>query len=560
LRRVQIGIDPETKERSMNTANDSPAGTAARSRPARRALPLIGIEQLWVLMALTLIGVFIALVPTPPHDFWWHLKAGQLVATEGIPTTNMFAWSVPADTPFVYATWLGEWLFYALYALGGPQAPILARNMLGLAGFTLVAVEARRRSGSWRLAALAALAAWAMSINNLPARTQNWSWVPFALFALLLGAYVAGQARARALLALPALMAFWVNAHGAFVLGLALVAIVVGGETLRALLHAAAARGARFADTRDIKGAALSGLPAGHPARLDWRRLRPLYLAAAGTVAATMLNPLGPGIFGYVLKLLTDPPSQGLVIEWQPPTTRGLAGFCFYASILALLAAFAYARRRPTITDLLLACGFLWLAWTGQRYVVWYGMIAMPILAQSLAARPRPARAARSPRMAAPSTALAVALLAALVVVQPPFKAGLGLPQEYRQLFADVPGAPELYGADTPVGATEYLRANPIEGRLFNEMGYGSYLDWALYPAAQVFADPRVELYPLELWQDYIEIREARDYNALLIDKYDVRRVLLDRVYQPKLAAALANDPLWEREYADVRAEIYRRR
>jgi hypothetical protein len=489
-----------------------------------------------VLLALTLIGAYIALVPTPPHDFWWHLKVGQIIAGQGIPWTNMFAWSLPADTPFVYATWLGEWLFYALYWIGGLQAPVLARNLLGLAGFTLVAIEARRRSGSWRLAALAALLAWAMAINNLPVRTQNWSWVPFGLYALILGAYAAGQMRPRALLALPLLMIFWVNAHGAFVLGLGLVAVVAAGETLRRLLK--------------------------QPEALGWDRLWRLYLAAGCTLAATLINPSGVGIFGYVLKLLTDPPSQGLVNEWQLPTTQGIAGFVFFTSILFLLATFTLARRRPSLTDLLLIAVFLWWAWGGQRYVVWYGMIAMPVLAGSLATlRPPRARRAPAPRMVLPSTLIAVFLLGALIAVQPPFKASLALPQPYKELFADVPGAPELFNAETPVAATEYLRSHPLAGRLFNEMGYGSYLDWALYPTSQVFVDPRVELYPLQTWEDYLAIREARDYNALLIDKYDVRRVLLDRKLQPKLAAALATDSArWEREYSDARSEIYRRK
>lgn len=498
------------------------------------ALLLPGIEQLWAIMALALIGAFIALVPTTPHDFWWHLKVGQIVAEHGIPSTNLFAWTLPADAPFIYATWLGEWLFYALYQLGGLPATVLARNLAGLAGFTLVAVEARRRSGSWRLAALAALFAAAMTINNLTTRTQNWSWIPFGLFVLILGAYVDGQLRPRWLLALPPVMVFWVNAHGAFVLGLALVAIVAAGETLRRLLK--------------------------QPRALSWERLRWLCLAGAATLAATLLNPIGPGIFGYVFKLLTDPPSQGLVNEWQPPTTHSAAGFFFFAAILALLAAFALARRRPTLTDVLMACAFLWLAWGGQRYVVWFGMAAMPLLAQSLAAPRSPlVRASRAPRLVLPSTLLALLLLALIVAVQPPFKPSLGLPQPYKELFADVPGGPELFSADTPVGAAEYLRAHP-GGRLFNEMGYGSYLDWALYPDMQVFADPRVELYDLALWQDYLAISEARDYNALLVGKYGVTRVLLDRRIQPLLAAALASDSAWEREYADARAEIYRRK
>lgn len=501
----------------------------------RRASLALSADLLWALLALTLIGAFIALVPTPPNDFWWHLKAGQIIATQGIPTTNLFAWSLPADQPYIYATWLGEWLFYALYSIGGLQAPVLARNLLGLAGFTLVAIEARRRSGSWRLAAMATLLAGAMSTNNLPTRTQNWSWVPFGLYILILGAYVAGQVRPRVLLALPLLMAFWVNAHGAFVLGLALLGLTSTGETVRSLLR--------------------------QPNALNWERLRWLYLATFGAIAATLLNPLGPGIFGYVIKLLTDAPSQGLIIEWQPPTTQGLAGFSFFISILALLVVFTMNRRSPTFTDMLLLCAFLWLAWTGQRYVVWYGMVAMPMLAESLAtlspARRRPFARARTPL---PSLIITLALLGLLIVVQPFFKAQLALPAPYQALFADVPGAPGLFGADTPVAAAEYLRANPIDGRMFNEMGYGSYFDWALYPTTQVFIDPRVELYPLALWQDYLAVRDGRNYNALLIDKYNVERVVLDRVSLPRLATALASDPRWEREYADTRAEIYRRK
>jgi hypothetical protein len=189
-------------------------------------------------------------------------------------------------------------------------------------------------------------------------------------------------------------------------------------------------------------------------------------------------------------------------------------------------------------------------------------MLAMPMLVGSLAAfrAPRAGRASRA-RMQLPSTLIAIVLIGLLVAVQPAFKSSLALPQPYKGLFADVPGARELYSADTPVAAAEYLRAHPIDGRLFNEMGYGSYLDWALYPSAQVFVDPRVELYPLAIWQDYLAIRDARGYNALLIDKYNVRRVLLDRPLQPLLAAALAADTAhWEREYADARAEIYRRK
>lgn len=504
-----------------------------RSRWLARVFPSLGVEHLWVMAVLTLVGVFIALVPTVPHDFWWHLKAGELVFEGGIPRTNLFAWTLPVDHPYTYATWLGEWLFYVCYRFGGFAGPVLVRNVLGVGGFVLVACEARRRSGSWRLAALAVLLAALMTINNLTTRTQNWAWVPFGGFVLVLGAYVGGGMRARVLFVLPVLMAFWVNVHGSFVLGFVLVGLVAVGETLRCVLRL--------------------------PGALVWGRVLWLYGVGVAVVLAMLCNPSGVGIFGYVANLLSNTTSQGLVNEWQPPTPHGIAGVCFFASILGLVVAVWLARRRLTPTDLLVVCAFLWLAWGGQRFVVWYGMVAMPMLVQCLARSP----GVRSVRVAVPAFLVWVPMglfLVILVAVQPPLKARLALPLPYRSLFVELPGAPQLFSADTPVGATAYLRAHPIEGRLFNEMGYGSYLDWALYPVGQVFIDTRVELYPLTLWQDYVAISEAYGYRQLLVERYGVERVLLDRLRQPRLAAALASDPLWVREYADGRAEIYRRK
>jgi hypothetical protein len=526
----------------LGSNRNVPAVTDVAHKPAARAgLPPPSIEHLWMLLPLALFGAFLALTPTQPHDFWWHLRVGQLVAEQGVPRTNLFAWTRPADAPFVYAAWLADWLFYQAYAAFGLQGPVLLRNLLGLVGFGLVAAEARRRSGSWRLAGLAVLLAGAASINNLTTRPQNVAWVLFAAALLLLGAYAASQVSPRALLLLPPLVALWVNAHGSFVLCLALLALYALGETLRYLLRQEGALSVR---------------------RLGW-----LYLACAASLLVTLANPIGPQIFGYVLKLLTDPPSQSLVNEWQPPTTRTLAGALFFGTVLVLVGALAAGRRRPTLTDALLLCAFLWLAFSGMRYVVWFVMLAMPVVAQCLAGQPRVARrasanapfSARRPLSPAePWFAGLVALFlgAGVLAVQPPFKASLGLPAAYRAAFADLPGAPQLYSADTPVGAAEYLRRTP-GGRLFNDMAYGSYLIWAV-PDQPVFVDPRVELFPLALWQDYQAIGEARGYNGLLA-RYGADRVLLSRRAQPLLAGALADDAGWRLEYQDAQSQIYRR-
>lgn len=514
------------------------AGVAAVSRGAPVALatahlvPQLRLEQLWAIFALCLIGAFISLVPTAPHDFWWHLRAGELVATEGIPTTNRFAWAVPAETPYVYQSWLGEWLFYQLYRLGGLPLIVFARNLLGTAAYALVAVEAHRRSGSWRLAALVTTLAAAMTINNFTTRTQIWSWLPFMASFMLLGRYAEGRLPARWLAALPLTMLFWANAHGAFVLGLLLAGAFAAGETMRRILR--------------------------QPGALYWDQLRPLYLAVAAMGAAVLVNPLGPGLLRYVLDLLSDAPSQRLVSEWQSPVPRNIAGAAFYLGVLALIAAFGFARRRPTITDVLLVCGLAWQAFVGVRYVVWFGMVAMPIVAQSLAQRGAAQPVGRRPGNAWANLIVAVLLVLPVIALQPWAKPMLALPAAYQGLFAPVPGAPQLFSDETPVAAVAHLLDEPCAGRIFNEMGYGSYMAWALYPAAQHYIDPRVELFDLPIWERYVAV-SAGDGVAAFLDEGHVACVVLDTDRQAGLAEAMATLPGWRRTLAEGRSEVWRR-
>jgi hypothetical protein len=508
-----------------------------RSLRIHRWLP--SIDALWSAVILAAFGFIVSLIPLPPNDFWWHLKIGEIIFTKrAIPDTNMFAWTLPADAPFTYGAWLGELLLYLVYRVGELPLVTFARNLLVLLAFWLVGQTARERCGSWRLTAPALALAGGMSLNNLIIRPQIWVFPLFALYLWLLTRYAACSAawseaecrrRARWLFLLPPLMAFWVNAHGSFVLGLVLVGIFAVGEAVRALLRA--------------------------PDALPWRRVGLLFGVGALTVLATLANPRGAGIAAYVVDLLTDRPSQALVMEWQSPTPSGVANGVFYISILVLLVTLAFSRRRRMPTDLLLTVGFLWLAWSGMRYVVWYGMVVMPLLAQEWAAL-WPRLAALPARRHPVNLVLLLLLAVPLLLAQPWWVERLPLPETYwKQVWRGSPVGP-LVGVETPVAAVEYLRAHP-GGRLFNEMGYGSYLIWAL-PQQGVFVDPRVELYPYDQWLDYIRIGQGVRYNELL-EEYGADRLMVDRELQAELIRALEDDPCWEQEYADERTEIWRR-
>ena len=178
-----------------------------------------------------------------------------------------------------------------------------------------------------------------------------------------------------------------------------------------------------------------------------------------------------------------------------------------------------------------------------------------PILAQALAGLP-----IRWPILPVQRNALNAVLMAGLalpvILVQPWWVERVPLPEIYwAQVLRDTEAGP-LVDTATPVGAAAYLRDHP-GGRLFNEMGYGSYLIWAL-PEQGVFIDPRVELYSYEMWQDYIRIGQGVRYDQLF-ERYGVDRILLDRASQAELSRQLASDSRWSLEYEDTYAQIWRR-
>ena len=489
----------------------------------------LGIDHFWIISVLVFFGFIVSLTPVPPNDFWWHLKIGQIISTtRSIPSTNMFAWSLSPDAPFTYAAWFGDLLFYAIYKLGGVATVIFINTIIAIVSFGLIGFEAWRRSRSWRLAGLVLVLAAIMSSNNTVVRPQILSWIPFMITYILLSAFADGRIRPVWLLLCPVIMVFWVNIHGSFILGIALIGIFLVGEVIRRILKLEGAR--------------------------SWKEIG--WIGGIGILSAlsALINPEFTGIFRYVAHLMTDKSSQRLIEEWQPPAPTTIATIVFFASILFLMFALVYSRYYPTPTEALLIIAFTWLAWTGLRYVIWYAMVVMPILARVLRELLGKTSWLAVPRRSGINTGLALLFMIPLVIVQPWFVESIPLPQKYWNLVhKDSPLGP-LLSVSTPLGAVEYLRENP-GGHLFNEMGYGSYMIWA-YPEQGVFVDPRVELYPYDQWLDYIKISNGVRYNELL-DKYRIDRILLDNQEQAELSGLLANDELWRMEYSDQYSQIW---
>jgi tetratricopeptide (TPR) repeat protein len=122
-----------------------------------------------------------------------------------------------------------------------------------------------------------------------------------------------------------------------------------------------------------------------------------------------------------------------------------------------------------------------------------------------------------------------------------------------------------------PKNAVDFIRKNNLQGKMFNEYGYGGYLLYHLYPDYKVFIDGRTDVYIEREIPDVLDMsvyknRPDDEYKKLLDglwDKYDISYILLRTQKHSilrKIARILDNDPNWSLVFWDDVSMMYVRK
>ncbi|MFC2029556.1 hypothetical protein ACFLWA_02370 [Chloroflexota bacterium] len=480
----------------------------------------LSLPQVWAAVSLASIFVILALGLIRPHDFWWHVRAGQWIVDNGrVPAIDLFSYT-RAGEPWAYQSWLMEIVLYLWMRAGGLPLVIFFHAAIITAAYGLsLWVNQHAAGGNLRWAALATMAAATLGIANWNVRPQTISFLFFALTLYAVERHAAKRLDAKWLWLLPPLFAVWANAHGGFVFGLALLGAYLLTEMLAWL-----------------------------------RRQRPfptrLLLVTLLSAGATLLTPIGLGMADYVLGFVKHPVTRSLNMEFWPPTIRSLDGQIFFAYLAILVVLLVASRYRPTPRQTVYLLLFGVLAVMSRRNTAWFGLVAAPTMAASLYHWTRHRHAAGKVRAGRIRTNYAMLALVGVVAFLslPWFRPYLPLPEDRRAFLSP----------ETPVEAVAYLRTLPSPRRVFHTEGSGSYMIWAS-PEVPVFVDTRIELYSEEQWFDYLALSSARyDWQAIL-ERYGVDTLLLDREQQEHLVKAATAAPGWERTYEDEEMVIIER-
>jgi hypothetical protein len=478
----------------------------------------LSIRHVWI--GLTVGAAFIGPASSPiglPDIYWTLLTGAWMVANGRLLESDPFSAAPHVAGQVLNVQWLADLIFYGLDALGGMPMVITGTALAVATTFTLLLMATVSASGYLRLSCVSVWLAYILGATNLSPRPQTLAYPLFALFLL---AVMRSEWRkdTRLLWALPPATALWANLHGSFFTGFV-------------LLGCAAA--ARVLTSRSL-----------YPAR-------PYVLTLVGCLLASLVNPYGPGSLVYVATIGSNPVIRDLVTEWAPTTVSWREGIMFFSSLVVLGALMLKARLRLTVFEVLVLLAFGYLAWSSVRAIVWWGLVIAPILARLLGSvlTSRLGTAREKPLL----NAVILAAIASLALVSLPwFKTSISiLPADKRGLFSP----------DTPVGVGEYLRTHepPPSGMLFNNQGWGGYLEWAAWPRHEVFLDGRIELHPPQVWFDYLDIVFPSARWRELLDQYNIGRAVLSKAEQPELIDDLRADNAWRLDYEDDQAVVFSR-
>jgi hypothetical protein len=481
------------------------------------------LPGVWVLVVLGLVFFVVSKVAVAPNDFWWHLRAGQVIFQQRtIPTTDLFSFTQYGQS-WIYQSWITEVFFYLLNQVGGIPLLLFLKAIIITAAYTLLLYTAIvPANGNLRFAAYVTLLAAVLGHTNTDLRPQV---ISYPLFAWTLWCVTREERSANhkgAIWSLPPLFVLWANSHGAFIFGLALLVSSTAGELL------------------------------------DWLRKRSpfpkrMLIVSLLCAIAVFITPTGLGIVNYVLEFVRNPITSQLNEEFMPPTIRSLTGQLFFGSLGLIVALLVITRYIPRAAEALRLLVFTGLALSAVRCVIWSGFIAAPILAAALAYWARDNDKVKASKSGS-------RLVNRLLVTVMLLLCAASLP--WFRPYIHMPGtSPGFLTPETPEKAVDYLCAlsqqRPL--KVFHTEAVGSYLIWAC-PAIPVFIDTRIELYPADQWQDYISIREARYNWEELLAKYGMNVLLLQTDRHKELVAAAAASPNWQRTYEDKLFVVFQKR
>ena len=289
-------------------------------------------------------------------DIWWHLAdARQLMTTHHFMQTEPNSFTV-GGKPGLNPEWLAELPYWFSYKALHYQGIYLLEWTVLCGNLIFMYWRAYKRSGHAGAAWWAAALAFTLVSVNAGPRTIAMAYLAMGAELAILEAYERGNARV--LWLLPPLFCIWVNLHGSWLIGLALLVLYI------------------LCGSFAFKKGAIDQDAFSSAAR------NRLLLVLGLCLVALLINPYGWRLAWNPIDMMTNQKLNiANVAEWKPLSLSGLAGIFAFGAMCLMVVANVFRGRKWHVYELAIVFFAWYAAIDHMRFLFLAAVLTTPILA-----------------------------------------------------------------------------------------------------------------------------------------------------------------------------------
>jgi hypothetical protein len=446
-----------------------------------------------------------------PH----HLAVGKYVFQGHLPPINDIFSYTRNGVPIAPHKWLSGVFYYLAYLIFDERGIVILSAILLASTFALIYTDGVKRSGT-RLPVFF-LTAWGAAVSSLHwiSRPHLFTMLLFAIWLILNERLASGKKVP--IWHFAALMLLWNNIHGEFIAG-----FLVTGATLAGWIW-------EYFFDRSIT---------------DLNVGKRLGIVLASITVVTLVNPVSFRALFTVTNWLGNDYLMSHTNETIPPNFADPSFIILLALIVCSIFILVIKRERLPARMAIILAGFSAMVLLSARNVHFYGVVAPFVLVSVFSKQGVVSLLKRFEGLLEkiegqlrgiiwPATTVVVAII--LLAVTP-----LGKIEHFSPTFF-------------PIQATEWLKANPQKGNMFNTFDWGGYLSLELFPKQLVFIDSQGDVYGEAFIREYEQVVNLEEGWQDILTKYNVNWALIPEGWD--LAKALVNAG-WKKVYHDDTAVI----
>jgi hypothetical protein len=472
----------------------------------------------FILIVLMIAMLSLKLISDPDTGF--HLKTGKwIIENQSFPQKDTYTYTVN-NNDYIDLHWIFQTIIYFIFSIFSYEGLSIFVLLFSLLLLFLLLYRNKLNNIPLNITSITFLFGYLIIEPRLMLRPEMLTFIYISLMLIVLDLYY--YFKKNILYLLPIIMLVWANTQGLFILGFALI-----GSYIISIWF----KKKQF----DKKFLLWSGL----------------------SIVVCFINPYFTKGFLFPFELFTRLDSSNIfkqhISEFKSFYSIGkyfAKDIVFIAFSACSFILYFVTIRKRTLHDFIILIIFFYLALSSIRNIALFAVIAIPILCSSIndlffnIKEKKWFIKLRSIRFL-------IYLIACVFPVGIMLRLQTGAYYTSNNSFCKFGIGLDKY--EQPVGASDFLIKNKLNGKIINSIGYGGWLSWSI--PQPIFIDGRLEVMKEPLYQE-ITHSWNNGLNEMLV-KYKPELILYNYLKYMAWTQQLNEMPDWRLIFLDGNVAIY---